>query len=112
MRTLDMAAEEKQGVIKCALGGICSEHPHTLERVAILEQALKDMKSINENVIARLDLIRDMTIDELKEMRKDMQRAILQRYSSGVVVTFSIMAGLLGVFITGLITVLITHYLP
>ena len=113
MRILDMTTEaEKQKTIKCALGGICSEHPHTLERVAILEQALKDMKGINEGVLVKLDRIRDVTMEELQNMRKDIQEGILKRYPGGIVLTVSILTGLVGIFATGLITLMVTMSKP
>jgi len=96
--------------IKCDLG-ICPEHPHTLERLAILETALKDIKTVNESVIARLDKIRDATMEELKILRMDIQKGILERYPKEVVVCISILTGLSGTLLAALVTLIVSHYL-
>lgn len=101
---------EETRTVQCALG-ICPDHPHTVERVAMLEQALKDMKGQNNGIIVRLDKIRDATMDELKTMREDITKGIMDRYSKDVLVWISILTGLVGIFATGLITVIITHYM-
>lgn len=102
---------EEKKPIQCALG-ICPDHPHTVERVAMLEQALSDMKNQNDGIISRLDKIRDATMDELKTMRMDITKGIMERYSKDVLVWISILTGLVGIFATGLITLIITHRLP
>ena len=91
---------------KCALG-MCPEHPHTLERLAMLEKGMSSVETSMLEVVERLTATRDMTMAEFKQIRENLIAEVARRQSPWVTIGFSL---LFGVCCT-LATILVEHLL-
>ena len=91
---------------KCELG-ICPDHPHTLERLAMLEKGMSTIESSMEQVVERITTVRDATMKEFTEIRKSLIQEMFKRQSPWVTIGFSLLFGT----VCTLATVLLNHML-
>lgn len=82
-------------VIPCPQG-YCSEHPHTLERIAMIEKGLEVVETNSREVK-----------EALEKLRETISNGILNRYPSTIIWIISILTG----FCTSLLTVVLGRFL-
>jgi hypothetical protein len=85
----------------------CPDHPHTVERLAMLEKGMLTVEAAMNQVVERLTTVRDQTMKELTSMRNCLVNEVLRRQSPWVTIAFSIVFGAL----CTVSTILIEHML-